>query len=323
MDGTSAWVSDPGSALGARVVRRLSADGIELVDQASAADVVVWLTAHDAVTQASWHRAPLGDLDELLSRSAARHVVLVSSAMVYGAWPNNPVPLTEDAVLRPEFDYALHLVATEQVVDEWRRAGSGRSATVLRPAVSMSADAASGLAAALASGMGERLGEADPPAQFLHLDDLAAAVVLGVVARIDGVRNAAPDGAVPGERLRALTGNPPRLKLPSRVREVVTTLRWRLERGPIPPGLVAYTRWPWVVANDRLVADGWRPTVTNEQAYVEGTEAKWWTMVSPKRRQEAALAAAGTAVALVVAFVGRALRSAAVTASTVVPPVRR
>ena len=40
---------------------------------------------------------------------------------------------------------------------------------------------------------------------------------------------------------------------------------------------------------DKLKAAGWRPTVTNEQAYVEGTEAKWWTMVSPKRRQELAL----------------------------------
>ena len=29
------------------------------------------------------------------------HVVVLSSATVYGAWPTNPVPLTEDAPLRP------------------------------------------------------------------------------------------------------------------------------------------------------------------------------------------------------------------------------
>ena len=46
-------------------------------------------------------------------------------------------------------------------------------------------------------------------------------------------------------------------------------------------------------------AQGWRPTVTNEQAYVEGTEAKWWTMITPKRRQELAL---GGMVAAVVAL---------------------
>ena len=33
-------------------------------------------------------------------------------------------------------------------------------------------------------------------------------------------------------------------------------------RGPIPPGLRSYTRAPWTVANDKLRAEGWRPTVT-------------------------------------------------------------
>ena len=84
-----------------------------------------------------------------------------------------------------------------------------------------------------------------------------------------------------------------------RLNEVVTNLRWRFQRGPIPPGLRSYTRWPWLVANDRLKAAGWQPTVTNEQAYVEGTEAKWWTMVSPKRRQELSLGGSAVPVALI------------------------
>ena len=70
-------------------------------------------------------------------------------------------------------------------------------------------------------------------------------------------------------------------------------MRWRFQRGPIPPGLRSYTREPWLVANDRLKAQGWRPTVTNEQAYVEGTEARWWTMITPKRRQELTLGGDG------------------------------
>jgi hypothetical protein len=46
-----------------------------------------------------------------------------------------------------------------------------------------------------------------------------------------------------------------------------------------------------LVSNGRLRAEGWEPTVTNEQAFVEGTDAKWWTMLTPKRRQELALGA--------------------------------
>lgn len=266
--------------------------------------MVVWLGAHDADALASRRESALEGLSASLAGcAAATHVVLVSSAMVYGAWANNPVPLTEDAPLRPDVDfvYARQLGAAEQLVDEWRRAVPGRTCTVLRPAIPMAEDGTSGLAAALAAGMGQRMGQDDPPAQFLHLDDLASAVLLAAEHRLDGVFNVAPDGWIPGERVRALAGAVPRVKLPDRVNEVVTSLRWRFQRGPIPPGLHGYTRWPWLVANDRLKAAGWQPTVTNEQAYVEGTEAKWWTLVSPKRRQEIALG--GLAVGLLVAAI--------------------
>jgi nucleoside-diphosphate-sugar epimerase len=174
----------------------------------------------------------------------------------------------------------------------------------------MAADGTSGLASALAAGMGQRRGEEDPPAQFLHLDDLASAVVLAAERRLDGVYNVAPDGWVPGDRVRALAGAVPRLRLPDRANEVWIALRWRFQRGPIPPGLTSYTRWPWLVANDRLKAAGWKPTVTNEQAYVEGTEGKWWTMISPKRRQELSLGALGVALVAVAWFVIGVVRRA-------------
>jgi nucleoside-diphosphate-sugar epimerase len=156
------------------------------------------------------------------------------------------------------------------------------------------------LASALVYGFGRRVAQADPPSQFLHLDDLASAIAVAIDRGLDGVYNVAPDGWVPGERVRALSGERPRLPLPDRFSELVAGLRWRFLRGPIPPGLLPYTLEPWVVSNDRLRAAGWSPTVTNEQTYVESTEAPWWTMVSPKRRQELAL---GAGVLVVVAAV--------------------
>ena len=176
--------------------------------------------------------------------------------MVYGAYANNPVPLTEDAVLRPDVDfvYARQLATVEALADRWRRAEPGRTRHRAAAGVAMAADGTSSLARALAAGFGQRFGEDDPPAQFLHLDDLASAVVLAVDRRLDGVFNVAPDGWVAGERVRALTGARPRIRLPDRVAEVVVAVRWRFQRGPIPPGLRSYTREPWLVANDRLKA---------------------------------------------------------------------
>jgi len=309
---TSVWVGNGASGLASRVQLLLASSEAVQVGQSGSSGVMVWLASDAALPDQG---ALAGLPAALLENANAEHVVLVSSAMVYGAWENNPVPLTEDALLRPdvEFAFARQLAAAEQLVDEWRRAQPGRTATVLRPAVGMAADDTSRLAAALAAGMGQRAGTADPPAQFLHLDDLAAAVLLASEQKLDGVYNVAPDGWIAGERVRALAGAVPRLKLPDRLSEVVNNLRWQFQRGPIPPGLRSYTRSPWLVANDRLKAAGWQPTVTNEQAYVEGTEGKWWTMVSPKRRQEVTLGAvaAGSVfgLVLVVRWVRRARRS--------------
>ena len=51
----------------------------------------------------------------------------------------------------------------------------------------------------------------------------------------------------------------------------------------------------------KLRGEGWQPTVTGEQAYVEGTEARWWSHITPKRRQELSL---GALVVLLAAVVG-------------------
>jgi nucleoside-diphosphate-sugar epimerase len=290
--------------LGRRVVERLSASerftvteiqrGENAID--GPVDILVHLAPGDHDALAARGRSAAVGTPELLAvatEHGVKHVVLLSSAMVYGAWPNNPVPITEDAALRPDFGFAFarQLATVEQMVDDWRDAAPGRTTCILRPVPAMAADGTSSLVRALAAGMGGRLGEDDVPAQFLHLDDLAAAVELVVNRRLDGVFNVAPDGHVPGSRVRSLWGMAPRLRLPDRIAEVVADLRWRFQRGPIPPGLRPYVRSPWLVSNGRLRAEGWEPTVTNEQAFVEGTDAKWWTMLTPKRRQELALGA--------------------------------
>lgn len=304
-------VGEGSDALGSRLLRALATSSALRAARADECAVLVWLAAADADSRASRGESALVGLHDALQGCAGvHHVVLVSSAMVYGAWANNPVPLTEDALLRPDvgFPYARQLGTAEQMVDEWRTAAAGRSVTVLRPAITMAAGGTGRLAGALAAGLGQRMGEADPPAQFLHLDDLVSAVMLATERRLDGIYNVAPDGWIAGERVRALAGGVPRLKLPDRLNEVVNSLRWRFQRGPIPPGLSSYTRWPWLVANDKLREQGWQPTVTNEQAYVEGTEAKWWTMVSPKRRQEIALVGVGVLLLVLITVVVRAVR---------------
>ncbi|MGI8937979.1 MAG: NAD-dependent epimerase/dehydratase family protein [Iamia sp.] len=228
------------------------------------------------------------------------HLVLLSSATVYGAWANNPMPLTEEATLRPGPDlaFAVQRAEIERRLAEWRLGHPSATATVLRPAAVVGDDGDGGwLARALHEARRVADVEGDPPAQFLHVDDLASAVVLAVTARLDGARNVAPDGWLRGAEYTALDAGTPKVRLPERVGDRVSRLRWRLGLAPTPPGLQPYARHPWVVANDRLRADGWAPEHSNEEAFVDGTPATALATLSPQRRQELALGVSGGVLA--------------------------
>jgi NAD dependent epimerase/dehydratase family len=226
------------------------------------------------------------------SEQGIERVVFLSSAMVYGAWSNNPVPLTEDSAVRPNpgLQYTSQLATAEQLVNQWQSESRDRSAVILRSVPVMSARHTGALVRALAAGLGTRTAEDDAPAQFLHEDDLASAIRIVMQADANGVYNVAPDGSIPGDSLRALSGAVPKIKLPEPLAAIVADLRWKFQRGPIPPGLRDYVHFPWIISNGKIRSLGWNPSITNEQAFVEGTESKWWTMLTPKRKQELSLA---------------------------------
>jgi len=234
------------------------------------------------------------------SAVSAQHVVLLSSATAYGAWANNPVPLTEDAPLRPNpgVPIAYEKAELERTAAEWRDAHPGATVAMLRPTVTVSSTGHNGwLAQALARSTSLPITDDEPPAQFLDVSDLATAVDLARRARLDGPRNVAPDGWISGDTVRALAGGPPPVRLPERLAVRLAGMRWRWGLAPTPPALLPFTVHPWVVANDRLRADGWEPLSTNEEAYVGAHRAGPWATLSPRRRQELALGAAGVAVA--------------------------
>lgn len=300
------------SALGARVVACLGRDRVVGVGAAELGSPELKRSLHgvDVVVHlASATDDPLPATRAVLDAAGdARHLVVVTSALVYGAWPTNPVPLTEDAPLRPNpgFEPAVALGEVERLAAVWRDDHPGASVCVLRPAPPVAEDDEGWLAPMLAAARGVPVGEDDPPGQYVHLDDLAAAVAVAVERRLDGAFNVAPEGWVPGEDLRALQGGP-RVRLPGRIAERVARWRWRAGMSPTPPGLLPWTCHPWVVASDRLRAHGWDSTQTNEEAFVAAHRPPPWATVSPRRRQEIALGAsvagalglAGGAVAVV------------------------
>lgn len=235
---------------------------------------------------------------EHASKAGVRHALVLSTAMVYGAWPNNPIPLTEDAPVRPnpDFAFAVERAQLEQRALAWRAAHSGVTLTVLRPTVIV-ADGLPSRVARLLRQVGAIRTDEDPPAQYLHVDDLVGAIVVATVAEVDGVMNVAPDGWISPDALHALAWNRPRPRVSRWVIELVAELRWRSGLASAPPGMVPYTVHPWVVSNDRMRAVGWQPHNTNEEAFVAAHEAGPLDMLNARRRQQLALGASAGVLA--------------------------
>jgi len=239
-----------------------------------------------------------------MSAQGIDRVVVLSSAMVYGPWPDNPLPLTEAAPRRPHPDlgFALRKADIEQRAEEWQDEDVNRSMCLLRPTVTVSLRP-DWLSRSLWNAFGVAA-EVEPPVQFLHIDDLVAAVVLAVRTELQGTFNVAPDGWVSGERIRALAGRQARVEVPTKVMERVGALRWITGTTTTPPEVMPYTLEPWVIANDRMRAAGWEATYTNEEAYVSAAPGGPLAMLGSQRRQELALAAVGGVGAATLAAIG-------------------
>lgn len=229
------------------------------------------------------------------ARAGVPRVVVLSSATVYGAWADNPVPLTEDAVLRPSpgFAYAAARAELERAAAELRQASPGTSVAVLRTAVVVDPERQRWFGRSPWSGRRPWVSRSDAARQLVHVDDLVAALDLAWRHGIDGVRNVAPDGWMTAEALRDLAG--PLVPLPDRIE------RWwrRGRRRTKVAGIEPYLHLPWVVANDRLRADGWAPTAGTEVTLVEAQPARWWRRVGPAQRQKLSLGVAAAVVAVI------------------------
>ncbi|MFI5047845.1 MAG: NAD-dependent epimerase/dehydratase family protein [Acidimicrobiia bacterium] len=223
-----------------------------------------------------------------------RKIVRVSSATVYGAWPNNAVPLTEDLPLRPNaFSPAVQGAEVERLLSEWRAGRPDVCVTTLRSATVVGPGAERLPARIFLGRPPLRVRGAAMPVQVVHVDDLASALALVAAVDLPGVYNVAADGWLDADAARALVPSAAVPAFGEEVLERALARTWSLGVGDVPPGIVPYLVHPWVVANDKLRAAGWTPRHSNEEAIAEAVRS-----LPPRRpvRTGAIVAAAGGAV---------------------------
>ncbi len=286
------------------------------VDVTDARAVAIAIEGADVVVHLAHRATPEGDVGQMrrvnvdgtrhvveaAAAAGARTVVLASTTTVYGAHPDNPVPLTEDSPLRanPDFPVAEHRREVEQWLAGWRAGHPDVTVTTLRLAMVVGAGiddvfTQSMLGPRLPSVRGHR-----PPFQFVHVDDAVSAFTHAVEHSLPGAYNVAAEGWLSFDEIAAILGRRA-LDVPE---EVAFTAVERLASFGLlglPVGAVHHLMHPWVVSVDRLVAAGWRPEHSNRDAVAQlATDLGDRLVVGPvstTRRQVRQTAAVGAGLA--------------------------
>ncbi len=281
------------SSVGAAIARRLRLEGHEIIEAAASAGTIELKAALAGATSVV-HADEPSATEVVLEAAAgigADQVVLLSTAAVYGAWADNPVPLTEDAILRP--NPAIQDVSERAEIErrgqEWSGDHPGCVVTVLRPCTVVVPGGADWPSADLGGVAGVGSGDGARAVQFLHVEDLAGAVVTALANKTSGVRNVAPAGWITEDEARALSGGRV-VALPEPVRRGVRRVR---VGKTVDRGVAALSSHPWVVASDTLRGEGWAPVYDNREALVATRRPTWWQRLSPTRRQELSMVAVG------------------------------
>lgn len=231
------------------------------------------------------HRVNVEAVGRLLRDARAAgvgRIVYPSSTTVYGAWPDTgfhdeqeqPRPL-------PGFAYSEHKVEAERLL----LAGPSEAPTtiVLRGCVVVGPGSDNFILSSLALPLFPCPAGADPPMQFLHVDDYTTAVEAALNAPRSGIFNVAGSGTIRLRELVAAVGSRA-VAVPEPLLRRIIDLSWRLRlQNRSPSNGLALIRHPWLASIDRIESElGWRPHRSSAEAVAA------WSAARPGGRRRSA-----------------------------------
>ena len=191
---------------------------------------------------------------EAAAAAGVGQVLVTTSAVAYGAFPDNPVPLTEDDPVRgvARFSYARDKTESDRICQLWASEHPDRVLTIVRPCIVFGPNVDNYL---VRPGPRPRSpptsGTLDQQIQFVHEDDVVEAVTGLLLGRHGGAYNVAGDGLMTMRECGELIGAPVR-KMPLRVYRALARVMWRLRASEAPPGQIDFALYSWIVSNEKL-----------------------------------------------------------------------
>ncbi|MBN1667771.1 MAG: NAD-dependent epimerase/dehydratase family protein [Anaerolineales bacterium] len=211
----------------------------------------------------------MGSMKVLGASAAAgvQRILWLSSTAVYGALPKNPAYLTEQHPLEGSktYGYTRDLVEVEAFCNGFRQQHPQISLTILRAANIIGPRCDTPMTRFLSQPLPPTLLGFDPMMQFIHEDDVVAALEQAVVQPAGGVFNLAAADHLPLSKALGLAG-----KLPLPVFHMLAYWGRDLTAGNLFGRLsigLDYLRYRWVADLTRLHSEfGFQASIPAEQA---------------------------------------------------------
>lgn len=234
--------------------------------------------------------------------AGVRRVVLCTSAMVYGALPDNPVPLDEDAPLRamPDGGILSDWLELERLAEQAPVSHPGLQVTVVRPAALVGPGVDSVLTRHFEAPRLLVVRDSRPCWQFCHVDDLAAALEFAALGKVEGAVTVGCEGWLDQREVELISGMR-RIELPASIAFGTAERLHRLGVVPAPASDLQFVVHPWVVPSARLLEAGWKPVYDNATALglLLEQSAGHHALVARRVGRRDATIGAGAAVAVV------------------------
>ena len=207
---------------------------------------------------------------EAAGEAGTQQVLVTSSAAAYGAFPDNPVPLTEDDPVRgvASFSYARDKTESDRICQLWGAKYPDRVMTIVRPCIVFGPNVDNYLVRLWTNlPFTSDVGNLENPIQFVHEDDVVEAITRLLMGRHPGAFNVAPDGLMTLRECAELIGSPIR-RMPLRAYRGLARAAWRLRASEAPAGQVEFGLYPWIVSNEKLKRTlDWTPHHTSRETF--------------------------------------------------------
>jgi UDP-glucose 4-epimerase len=207
---------------------------------------------------------------EAADKVGTRQVLVTTSGVAYGAFPDNPVPLTEDDPVRgvAGFTYARDKTESDRLCQLWAATHPERVMTIVRPCIVFGPNVDNYLVRLWTKQpFAVDVGTIDRQIQFVHEDDVVEGITGLLLGRYAGAFNVAGDGLMTNRECAELIGTPTR-KMPLRVYRGLARVMWKLRQSEVPPGGIEFALHSWLLSNEKLKrTTGWSPKYTSRETF--------------------------------------------------------